>query len=426
MYKYSPIDKIRVANFRCLSDVEIDFNRSPIVALKGDNESGKTSFIKAFAVAAMHAWPTEQKSFIRDFTNGFAIAIRLDDGTVVSRLKLAAVNRYSVTRDGQTLWAADKLESGTPTVVQEVMGLIEEPETKEFLQIRTYEDQLLFVVTPTSANYKMMYWALKVDNLTRAIKCGSEEVNSLKYDMNSNNSSIVTLGNYLRGIQIVDIEPAINIRNRVQQQLQVLDKLEAAMACLERLYRQESYLAKYAEIEQAGLEEVNETKFLSLINAARAYNNLGACHNKIYALEDVNNLEPVDERTMADLYSAMGRMTQLDTLSRKAQVLAPVGSLETVDLNTIAMLDRAVTCGEKEVGFAGRLQALAMAPDELVDIDALTTFSRAMSLVEKVDTASKEAELIANINRIESIIKSMGVATATCSRCGETVVVEVV
>ena len=39
------------------------------------------------------------------------------------------------------------------------MGMVTEPETKEFLHIRTYEDQLLFVVTTASANYKMfIYW----------------------------------------------------------------------------------------------------------------------------------------------------------------------------------------------------------------------------------------------------------------------------
>lgn len=37
----------------------------------------------------MHATPRDQKDFIRDGTKGFGVAIELQDGTVVTRIKMA-------------------------------------------------------------------------------------------------------------------------------------------------------------------------------------------------------------------------------------------------------------------------------------------------------------------------------------------------
>ena len=156
MYNYSPISKVRVKNFRNIGDVELDFRDSPIITLVGSNEAGKTSVIKAFGVCALHASPRDQKEWIRDTTKMFGVQIDLQDGTQIVRVKEdGGVNLYRVIdKDGKT-WDTSKITDGLPVQVQQVMGLIAEEETGEFLHIRTYEDKLLFVVTPDSANYKV-------------------------------------------------------------------------------------------------------------------------------------------------------------------------------------------------------------------------------------------------------------------------------
>ena len=55
--QYSPITKLYIKNFRNIGEATIDFTDSPIVSLIGDNEAGKTSVVKAFAVCALHADP---------------------------------------------------------------------------------------------------------------------------------------------------------------------------------------------------------------------------------------------------------------------------------------------------------------------------------------------------------------------------------
>ena len=53
--QYSPIKSFRLKNFRNLGDVTIDFTESPIIALKGDNEAGKTSVVLGAAVLGLNA-----------------------------------------------------------------------------------------------------------------------------------------------------------------------------------------------------------------------------------------------------------------------------------------------------------------------------------------------------------------------------------
>ena len=89
---YSPISKIGIKNFRNLGEVEIDFTESPIVCLVGENEAGKTSVIKAFSVCALHSSPRDQKDYIRDGTQMFGVAIVLEDGSQIVRLKTKDVN----------------------------------------------------------------------------------------------------------------------------------------------------------------------------------------------------------------------------------------------------------------------------------------------------------------------------------------------
>ena len=139
MYSYSPIKQMVVRNFRNIGDVTVSFDESPIVSLIGENESGKTSLVKAFSVCAINSDYRSQKDFIRDGTTGFGVMIELQDGTQITRIKMTNGNRYTVKLPDGRIWDAQKIEPDVPAAVSKVMGLIEEPETGEYLHIRTYE-----------------------------------------------------------------------------------------------------------------------------------------------------------------------------------------------------------------------------------------------------------------------------------------------
>ena len=116
MYNYSPLSKLYIRNFRNLGDVEISFKESPIVTLVGENEAGKTSVIKAFATCALHANPRDQKDCIRDGTKMFGVAIELEDGTRVTRIKeLTGINSYQISdANKNVVWSTNKLAEGLP------------------------------------------------------------------------------------------------------------------------------------------------------------------------------------------------------------------------------------------------------------------------------------------------------------------------
>ena len=134
-YKYSPISEIVLMNFRNIKEAVLNFKDSPIMCLVGDNEAGKTSVVKGIGVAGLHSNPREQKNYIRTGTNFFGIAIRLDDGSLLRRQKSNAINSYSIDYSDGRKWEISKVSEGLPVEVSKLMGLIEEPETKEYLHI---------------------------------------------------------------------------------------------------------------------------------------------------------------------------------------------------------------------------------------------------------------------------------------------------
>lgn len=229
--EYSKIRKVRVRNFRCIGDVELDFTKSPIISLVGSNEAGKTSIVKALAVGGMNAYSTRQKKYIKTGTPSFDVDIELEDGSTVQRHKTATINRLTVyNAKTDKKFETDKIDrgEGQPQALQEVMGLVEEPDTKEFLQIRTYEDNLLFVTTPTSTNYKVFYEALKVSNLTNAIKRGNTEALTLKNTLAQKNTELSYIKRQLEGVVDIDTESLQKVYTKLQKAEKVVSKLEQA------------------------------------------------------------------------------------------------------------------------------------------------------------------------------------------------------
>lgn len=259
MLKYSPISSMRIKNFRNIGDITLDFKDSPIITLVGENESGKTSVIKAFVVGGLNGYPTRQKKYIRQGTVGFGVGIDLEDGTSITRMKTKTFNSLSIEKPNGEKWEVNKIDRGeVPSELQAVMGLIEEPETKELIQVRTYENQLLFVVTADSTNYKVMYNALKIDQISKAIKLGTEEVNRLKQKINVNELLCNGILDKIRDIRLMDIEPLQNMRDRIRKKLSELDKLEEALKCKKRVSTLEAQLDSIDKVRASKIESINE------------------------------------------------------------------------------------------------------------------------------------------------------------------------
>lgn len=431
MYDYSPLSKLYIRNFRNLGDVEISFKESPIVTLVGENEAGKTSVIKAFATCALHANPRDQKDCIRDGTKMFGVAIELEDGTRVTRIKeLTGINSYQISdANKNVVWSTNKLAEGLPLEVQKIMGLIAEPETGEFLHVRTYEDKLLFVVTPNSTNYKVMYNALKVEQLTKAIKNGSNEANTLKNAINTNELSIQTLGIQLRGIKVVDTEPLINVRNRLKSQLDLINKIESVKKLIDLSDKCEEQLGALALLDRFNLQPVSEVLANKLNNASRLLNKNNNSSILLYKLNDIYNISEIDTSILNRLNILYNKINELNVKINDAGALVSVINLSEISESVAIHVNRLSTLINTVKTDTYKLSKIDITDCEEIkqsSIDAINKLSKVPYMIDKVKNNSEELQRTNQyITQVQDYLKQCGVAVEACPNCGEAVIFDI-
>lgn len=430
--EYSPIKFFRVKNFRNIGDITVDFTGSPIISLVGDNESGKTSIIKAFAVLALHAYPRDQKDFIRDGTRGFGLALGLEDGTIITRMKADGINSYKIELPNGQVWETNKIDSGLPTKVQEIVGLLEEPETGEFLHIRTYEDQLLFVVTPSSTNYKVMYNALKVDYLTKAIRLGLDEVNALKKSLEDKEKSIKTLLDEVRQIKIYDIEPVINIRARLQNQLDNLELIEKAIELKDNVEKIESKMGILRLIEDNKLQSINIEEALGYKRFYTLLNSLTEIKKKLNIYEQIGDAKTIDITVLKKLKYVKEEINKLDVKSKLLREYVKSEGLNEIDSRLVGMFERALSIKTKVEEIQKRMKIVDVS--ELKEIDTSVTdviakfknvasyYNKALEIHRNLVTLMEEAKKVEQER--DNLIKQLGISVVECPRCNELIPLE--
>lgn len=430
MYSYSPIKSLRIKNFRNIGSVDIDFSQCPIVTLLGENESGKTSVIKAFSMCALHDNPREQKDYIRDGTKMLGIEINLEDGTQVVRVKEAnGINMYRVVKPDGTAWDADKITDGLPKEVQDVMGLIAEPETGEYLHVRTYEDKLLFVVTPSSTNYKVMYNALKVEQLTRAIKIGSSEVNELKAKVTTNNNSIITLNDQLRGIKVYDVETLVNIRDRIVSQVNLLEKAEKILSLKERMEQLINELGVLRLIDIYSLKEISESIASKINSISRLANNISKMNNFRIEYDKLNSISEIDIRQLNKIDELRNKSAELNKKINEAYKLRQVLGISEISERVTEHIAKFVTLDSKIKQLKEKANIIDTTGVEMISEQSLSGLSKASKIVQDLEVVKAKTAELSQYNdyiiQVENYLKQCGVAVEICPKCGEQVIFDV-
>lgn len=428
MYSYSPIKSIAIKNFRNLGDVTLDFTDSPIISLIGENESGKTSVVKAFGVCAAHQSPKYQKYYIRTGTPGFGVAIELEDGTLVTRIKTDTANRYTVSKGDTVIWQAQKLESTVPKAVQDVMGLLEERETKELLQIRTYEDQLLFVITSASTNYKVMYEALKVKNISNAVKAGSVEANELKGKITAAERSCETLQESLKKIKLFDIGPMLNVRDRLQIDLDVLDRLDRAAQLCDIIQTQKAQLGVLNEIATSSISEIDETLVQSLDSAGRLIESIARLRNQENTYKTIEDLSDIDTTTLDRLNDAISRKEETVELREKSKAYIELVKAEPINEGTLALFGNAestLASLESQKKMVSALDTSGASPITEAELRLLSMCDSVIAGKKQIaEQKDYEVQLVDYVDKVIAWMKSIGVATVDCPNCGEAVIID--
>lgn len=428
--KYSPIKQIWIKDFRNIGEVKVNFDESPIVSLIGENEAGKTSVVKAFSVCALHSTPKDQKDYIRDGTNGFGVEIELEDGTVITRIKTTTGNRYRVKNPDGTVYDTTKIDSSSaPVEVQRVMGMIEEPETKEYLQVRTYEDQLLFVVTPASTNYKVMYDALKVDQITRAIKSGSKEVNELKHVIDANENGIQTLTNSLKAVKVYDITSLLNIKARLESELAVINSLEEAAGLVDRIKRAEAELGAIAEIDKAGLKDISELEAVQISDSLSLLTKLTRLNKLLSTYSLADTAENIDIPVYQSIIDTYIKKVELDRAIFANESMVRIGEAEEVNEVELMTMTSIAELRDKLSSLTNQLRRIDTAGAELIEqsdfntVTMLESVNAGFTRLGQLETAYKQCDDYCS--QVQSYLKSLGAAVETCPNCGEDIVIDI-
>ena len=177
---FSKIKAIRIKNFRCLEELTIRFDNSPIIALVAGNDSGKSSAVKGVQ-AAFYNDEKDTKSYIRTGTKGFEIDVIFEDNILIKRTKTAANNTYTLyNADGTIKNTWDRMTQDIPDEVRAIFGVKIEDATGELLNLRTCESLLLFSLTKTTDNYKMVHSCISSELIEMTYIIGNGRIKEIE------------------------------------------------------------------------------------------------------------------------------------------------------------------------------------------------------------------------------------------------------
>ncbi len=425
---YSKIKNIRIKNFKNLGEVTVDFTKSPIVTLLGENESGKSSIIKAFAVLGANAYSAKHNKYVRNGTNGFGIACELEDGTVITRIRKPGYNGFTIRdKDGNLLSEpADKIDrgSGIPVEIEKYMGIILEPETKELLQIRTYADQLLFVLTKGSENYKVMYNALKVKNITKAINIGNQKANECRRVITNDEVAVSTIKGVINNIKIIDIDNAVRVKSIIKDKLAIIEKLERVKELIDRNEAIKHNIGVYAELSEAS--EINEGISYKINRIGQLLEDAARISEKSSRFTELPSISEID-------LSATSKLSRLVSLTDDVKTKEITGKsyIDLVNISEIHfdsdkfenIINRLRTVGDL-TSTLGKYSELLDKFDE-INIGNVTTEESIITYINKNTELQNEYNRFNEeaANYYEEIKKSGAIVT-NCPNCGETVVVD--
>ena len=461
-YKYSNIKAIEIQDFRNLGHVMIDFTKSNIICLKGGNEAGKSSVVLAMKSLGSMLNTKQYKEYIRTGTDAWTVMVYTMDNKAVYRRKTNKGQSYGIyqirTIDGKEHydleWSIDKLdENAVPKEVQDILGLTTEPETGELLNIRTYEDKMLFVDTSGGTNYKVMYNALKIDNLSKAVKVGTVEAKNIKADIDKYTTSVETCKEEIRKVRLIDKGALLKIRDRIKEEKGVVEKVTDAKGVKSEIDRESeaiqviteagslalideyewnnmqkaSLLQREIKEDEGRIGQLGEVFKLDIIDESlkekcdRAERlQYDICHSDRKALIDAANAPTIKDEDIALLENIEeGLAAKRFIESNKAPELLrtlEIGQLDTEELSKV----RDAVRNLKEVQRLNNQNIISVLALPVLDTEIVKKIDSAKKLLSSVQEMKKQVAMIDNgVQTYYAQLKAMNIHFEICPNCGE-------
>lgn len=285
---YSKIKSLSITDYKSISDLEVEFDDSNIIALRGSGEAGKSSVIGALATVCVNKNSRSQKNHIKNGTEGFVIKLTLEDGTEITRSKSLTDNLANIVYPNGEKWSTSKFDGGgNPAEIEKIIGMKCEPETKEHLGIRSYLTPLLFVDTKESTNYKVIRTALDLYELTKAIHTGNAESNTLKSKINHNSNLLVQYKDELKEIEVINLESLDKLYTRLKETQEKYNLLSTLRSEVEQIGKLEKQLEQLAPIDSLEVIDLStHSKVRDILNSLIDYKKLSEEYTVYKELEE--------------------------------------------------------------------------------------------------------------------------------------------
>lgn len=303
--EYSKIKSVEVVNFMGYRHATMNFDSQDIINLKGYNGAGKSTMLRAVAVALMNMFPRDQIDFIKHGERYFRIAVTFDDGVVIIRDKYDnGQSLYEMYKGEELLFTTkqgDKLSKvdDVPLEIKNYLGLIQTE--LGYLNYQTREDPLYLAETKGSENYYSLHEVLKTEELARAnalLNTDKNELNSEITELESklafNQMSLTKYGN--------TTETLVMTLSEKEAEVQALLGKQKSISDIQDLVIQISNLIEIPKLE--GIKDSRLNSILSIQNTFNKFSSMVPLP-KVSTLERIDRLEAISrlQKTISSLDS---------------------------------------------------------------------------------------------------------------------------
>lgn len=372
---YSRIVSVEVFNFMVYKHAKMSFDERNIINLKGYNSSGKSTMLRAIAIAFNDDLKQKQTKLIRFGEDYFRIIVEFDDCVKIVRDKyINGQSLYEMYKDGELIFTTregNRLSrvDTVPKVIKDYLGLCVLEDG--WLNYQARKGKLWLVETKGSENYYSLNEALKTEYIARA--------NTL---LNSDKNKL--------GADITEIEAELNKTEILLQGTSaVTDELVSA------LIERESYAKE-------------------ILDRLNAITNMSNTAEKLVSLREVPEVSTISSEGLSDINRLVEAVNRLEGLR-----VAP--SIEGINAERVVALDRLGSVASRMVGMQCiGSEVMGINAERLAAISKVSeTLSRVVAAVEDGKRLEKEYKSASDKLRMAAdAARRVGKKFVKCTNCG--------
>lgn len=404
---YSKISTIELINFMSFKKAKVSFDETNILNIKGYNDSGKSTILRAVAVCLMDMFKSKQVKFIRHGEEYFRIVVTFDDGVAIVRDKyINGQSLYEVYNKDKLVYTSKQGNrlariEGVPKQVQDYLGLCVTDSV--YLNYQSCVDRLPVVDTTGSENYQMFHEVLRMEEIYRAN-------HMINLDKNELGAEISQIEAELHNSQVL-LDKCGDIDEELIRHIELLDK-KATESNNKKLR-----LEKVQE-NMVNLWGIKKLPNIERVSVDRLEKVLGI--RKITDVLDKRVIIPKIDRVSTDRLS---RLTNITSMANTLENRKSLPKIEKVSLDRMAHIQGIKIIVDKmnsmeTIPFIPRIDSSLI--DKRVKLGMI---AKNYTMVKKEEI--RRNEIVQELEHSKSLLKEiahkaevMGINLVKCNNCG--------